>query len=75
MLAEISFSFNHSVLPVVLVCWYDYCSKRHPLKYECPHMKLVNHYDVILFNSIAELVHMVERFDFKNEFFVNKFLF
>ena len=74
MLAEISFSFNHSVLPVVLVCWYDYCSKRHSLKYGCPHMKLVNHYDVILFNSIAGLVHMVERFDFKNEFFVNKFL-
>ncbi len=69
MLAEISFSLNHSVLPVVLVCWYDYCSKRHPLKYGCPHMKLANDYDVIPFNSIAGLVHMVERFDFKNEFF------
>ncbi|CAJ0764085.1 3100_t:CDS:2, partial [Entrophospora sp. SA101] len=34
---EISFSLNHSVLPVVLVCWYDYCSKKHPLKYGCPH--------------------------------------
>nr|CAG8571249.1 6709_t:CDS:2 [Entrophospora candida] len=54
MLAEISFSFNQSVLPVVLVCWCDYCSKRHSLKYGCPHMKLVKHYDVIPFNSMQD---------------------
>ena len=75
MLAEISFLPNHPILPIVLVHWYDYYSKRHPIKYECPHMKFVNKYDVIPFNSIVGLAHVVKRFDFENEFFVNKFIF
>ncbi|PKC54353.1 hypothetical protein RhiirA1_477471, partial [Rhizophagus irregularis] len=32
MLAEISFLLNHPILPIVLVHWYDYYSKRHPIK-------------------------------------------
>jgi len=75
MLAEILLSSNCSPLPIVLVHWYDYYSKRHPIKYECSHMKLVNCYDVIPFNSIIGLVHIVKRFNYENEFFVNKFLF
>lgn len=76
MLAEVSFlPAKHPVFPIVLVHWYDYYSKRHPNKYECPHMKLVDQYDAIPFNSIAGLVHMVKRFDYENEFFVNKFQF
>jgi hypothetical protein len=75
MLAEISFLPNHPVYPIVLVHWYDHYSKRHRIKYECPHMKLVDQYDVIPFNSIAGLIHMVKRFDYENEFFVNKFQF
>ena len=75
MLAEVSFDQNYTGFPIVLVHWYDYYSKRSPTKYDCPHMKFVNAYDVIPFNSIAGLVHMVERFDSKNEFFVNKFIF
>ncbi|CAG8754042.1 624_t:CDS:2, partial [Rhizophagus irregularis] len=31
MLAEISFLPNHPILPIVLVHWYDYYSKRHPI--------------------------------------------
>lgn len=76
MIAEVSFLPNyHPILPIVLVHWYDYYSKRHPIKYECPRMKLVNQYDIIPFDSIAGLVHMVKRFDHENEFFVNKFQF
>ncbi|CAB4492285.1 unnamed protein product [Rhizophagus irregularis] len=33
MLAEISFLLNHPILPIVLVHWYDYYSKRHPIKF------------------------------------------
>ena len=43
--------------------------------YKCPHIKFINHYDLIPFDSIASLVHMVKWFDFENEFVVNKFLF
>jgi hypothetical protein len=62
-------------MTIALVHWYDYHSKRSPVKYECPHMKLVNYYDVIPFNSIVGVIHMVKRFDHQNEFFVNKFYF
>ena len=44
MLAEILFLPNHPILLIVLVHWYDYYSKWHPIKYECPHMKFVNKY-------------------------------
>jgi hypothetical protein len=75
MLVEVSLFSNHPSLFLALIHWYDYHSKRYPTKYECPHMKLVNHYDLIPFDSIASLVHMVKQFDFENEFFVNKFIF
>jgi hypothetical protein len=73
MLAEILLS--SSTLPIALIHWYDYHSKRHPIMYECPHMKLVSCYDVVPFDSIAGLVHVVKRFNYQNEFFVNKFYF
>jgi hypothetical protein len=73
MLAEISLS--SSTFPIALVHWYDYYSRRYPKKYECLHMKLVDQYDVVPFDSIVGLVHIVKRFDYQNEFFVNKFLF
>ncbi|CAB4414547.1 unnamed protein product [Rhizophagus irregularis] len=62
-------------LPIALIHWYDYYSKRYPIKYECLHLKFVNSYDVIPFNSIVGLVHIVKWFDHQNEFFVNKFYF
>uniref|UniRef100_U9UFB6 Uncharacterized protein n=3 Tax=Rhizophagus irregularis TaxID=588596 RepID=U9UFB6_RHIID len=73
MLAEIILS--SSTLPIALIHWYDYYSKRYPKKYECPHLKFVNSYDVVPFNSIVGLVHIVKRFNYQNEFFVNKFYF
>ncbi|UZO18094.1 uncharacterized protein OCT59_009415 [Rhizophagus irregularis] len=73
MLAEIILS--SSTLPIALIHWYDYYSKRYPKKYECPHLKFVNSYDVVPFNSIVGLVHIVKRFYYQNEFFVNKFYF
>ncbi|CAB5201952.1 unnamed protein product [Rhizophagus irregularis] len=33
MLAEILFLPNHPILPIVLVHWYDYYSKQHPIKF------------------------------------------
>ncbi|UZO18008.1 uncharacterized protein OCT59_009336 [Rhizophagus irregularis] len=67
MLAEIILS--SSTLPIALIHWYDYYSKRYPKKYECPHLKFVNSYDVVPFNSIVGLVHIVKRFNYQNEFF------
>ncbi|PKC61287.1 hypothetical protein RhiirA1_466766 [Rhizophagus irregularis] len=59
IIAEILFLPNYyPIFPIVLVHWYDYYSKRHSLKYGCPHMKLVNQFDIIPFNSIAGLIHM-----------------
>ena len=75
MLVEVSLFPNHPPLSLALIHWYDYYSKRFPMMYECPHMKFVNHYDLIPFDSIAGLAYVVKRFDYENEYFVNKFLF
>ncbi|CAB5365802.1 unnamed protein product [Rhizophagus irregularis] len=76
ILAEISLlPNNHPTFPIAFIRWYDYCSKQHLTKYGCSHMKLINSYDIIPFDSIVEVVHMVKRFDYQNEFFVNKFIF
>ncbi|GET52121.1 hypothetical protein RhiirA1_478287 [Rhizophagus irregularis] len=34
--------------------------------YKCSHMKFVNHYNLISFESIAGLVHMVKRDSIEN---------
>ncbi|EXX77681.1 hypothetical protein RirG_021600 [Rhizophagus irregularis DAOM 197198w] len=75
MLVEVSLFPNHPPLSLALIHWYDYYSKRFPIMYEYPHMKFVNHYDLIPFDSIAGLAYVVKRFDYENEYFVNKFLF
>ncbi|CAB4431646.1 unnamed protein product [Rhizophagus irregularis] len=62
ILAEISLlPNNHPTFPIALIRWYDYCSKRHLTKYGCSYMKLINSYDIIPFDSIVEVVHMVKR--------------
>ena len=45
------------------------------MKYGCPYIKLLNEYDIIPIESIADLVHIIPRFGHDNSFFVNLFLF
>lgn len=62
---------------LALVQWYDfkYQAKSRLLKYDCPHLKLIEMFTLISIESIVELVHIVPRFGKENEYLVNKFLF
>ncbi|RHZ48105.1 hypothetical protein Glove_558g4 [Diversispora epigaea] len=66
---------NKSPFHLALVQWYDFKSKKTPFVYGCPLLKLVEIYNFIEIEAIEEIVHIVPRFDTKDEYFVNKFIF
>ncbi|RHZ77431.1 hypothetical protein Glove_178g11 [Diversispora epigaea] len=66
---------NKSPFHLTLVQWYDFKSKKIPFVYNCPLLKLVEIYNFIEIEAIEEIVHIVPRFDTKDEYFVNKFIF
>ncbi|RHZ58063.1 hypothetical protein Glove_376g5 [Diversispora epigaea] len=66
---------NKSPFHLALVQWYDFRSKKTPFFYDCPLLKLVEIYNFIEIEAIEEIVHIVPRFDTKDEYFVNKFIF
>ncbi|RHZ52875.1 hypothetical protein Glove_456g8 [Diversispora epigaea] len=66
---------NKSPFHLALVQWYDFKSKKTPFVYDCPLLKLVEIYNFIEIEAIEEIVHIVPRFDTKDEYFINKFIF
>ncbi|RHZ46508.1 hypothetical protein Glove_618g2 [Diversispora epigaea] len=66
---------NKSPFHLALVQWYDFKSKKTPFVYSCPLLKLVKIYNFIEIEAIEKIVHIVPRFDTKDEYFVNKFIF
>ncbi|RHZ80469.1 hypothetical protein Glove_135g34 [Diversispora epigaea] len=54
---------------LVLVQWYNFKSKKPPFIYGCPLLKLVEIYNFIEIEAIEEIVHIVPRFDTKDEYF------
>ncbi|RHZ48914.1 hypothetical protein Glove_536g14 [Diversispora epigaea] len=62
-------------LHLALVQWYDFKSWNTPFVYGCPWLGLVEKYNFIEIEVIEEIVHIVPRFDKKNEYFVNKYIF
>ncbi|RHZ85961.1 hypothetical protein Glove_58g88 [Diversispora epigaea] len=62
-------------LHLALVQWYDFKSRNTPFVYGCPWLELVEKYNFIEIEAIEEIVHIVPRFDKKNEYFVNKYIF
>ena len=70
MLAEV---LTNPPLNLALIQWYDFKSKKNPYLYGCPYLKLVELYNFVAIESIQGVVHIIPRFDKKNEYFVNKF--
>ncbi len=63
---------------LALVRWYDFCYKNNPArlyKYDCPLLQITNTYNVVPVESIIELVHIVQRAERQNEYFVNVYMF
>ncbi|RHZ69835.1 hypothetical protein Glove_277g1 [Diversispora epigaea] len=61
---------NKSLFHLALVQWYDFKSKKTPFVYDCPLLKLVEIYNFIEIEAIEEIVHIVPRFDTKDEYFI-----
>ncbi|RHZ44404.1 hypothetical protein Glove_734g5 [Diversispora epigaea] len=56
-------------LHFALVQWYDFKFRNTPFVYGCPWLELVEKYNFIEIEAIEEIVHIVPRFDKKNEYF------
>ena len=68
---------NHHSFDFVLVRWYDFCynDKHRMYKYDCPLLKLTNEYSFVPVESIIELVQIIHRAEYQNEYFANVFMF
>ncbi|RHZ73644.1 hypothetical protein Glove_230g171 [Diversispora epigaea] len=65
----------NKLLHLALVQWYDFKFRNTLFVYSCPWLELVEKYNFIEIEVIEEIVHIVPRFDKKNEYFVNKYIF
>jgi hypothetical protein len=78
MLVNIEIS-NYSSFDLALIRWYDfhfyYKSGSRCYKYDCPLLKLTNEYNFVPVESIVELVQIIQRAEYQNEYFVNIFMF
>ena len=64
-------------MDLAVVQWFDfkYQSEHLHIKYGCPYVKLLDEYDIVPIETIADIVHIVPHFGCDNSFFVNSFLF
>ena len=62
-------------LNLALIQWYDFKSKRYSYLYGYPHLELIELYNFVSIESIEGVMHIVPRFNEKNEYFVNKYIF
>ena len=76
MLINVSIK-NHSSFNLALVRWYNfrYNDIRRLYKYDCPLLKLTDEYSFVPVESIIELVQIIQRAEYQNEYFVNVFMF
>ena len=66
--------FWKNTLKLVLVQWYNFKLQNTLYKYECPYIKLVEIYNIIEVDVIQNTIHIIPRFDRKNEYYVNNFI-
>ena len=57
-----------------MIRWYDIVPNE-PEKYGCPHLYYTKEYNIIPIESIDQEVHIMPRFDKKNHFLLNKYMF
>lgn len=69
---------DYSSFDLALVRWYDFRYKndqRRLYKYDCPLLQITNMYNVVPVESLIELVHIIQRAEQQNEYFVNVYMF
>ncbi len=74
-MVKIDLEDQNAPLNLALVQWYDFKFQDLPYVHECSLLKLTEIYNIIDIEAIQDIVHIVPRFDKRNEYFVNKFIF
>jgi hypothetical protein len=78
MLCHIEISNFNNFFNFALIQWYNFkiqTTQDKLYKYGCPWLKLLESFDFVPIDSISHIVHIVPRFDKKNEYFVNSYIF
>jgi hypothetical protein len=78
MLCSIEIPRKKLTLDLALIQWYDFkiqTTIEKLYKFGCPWLRRLDIFDFVLTDSISNLVHIVQRFDKENEYFVNIFMF
>ena len=57
-----------------MIRWFEIVSEEFEV-YGCPQLYYTDEYNIIPISSIDQEVHIVQRFDKKNHFLLNKFIF
>lgn len=59
---------------LAMIRWFEIVSKEFEV-YGCPQLYYTDEYNIIPIGSIDQEVHIIKRFDKKNRFLLNKFIF
>ena len=64
------------ILNLALIHLYDYKYQTESkfLKFGCPYIKFVNEFLIVPIETIMETVHVIQRFEHSNTYFVNKYI-
>ena len=57
-----------------MIYWFEIVSEELKV-YDCPQLYYSIEYNIIPIGSIDQEVHIIQRFDKKNQFLLNKFMF
>ena len=69
---------GYSAFDLALVQWYDFRHKNDEwrlYKYDCPLLQITNTYNVVLTESIIELIQIIQHAEKQNEYFANIYMF
>ena len=75
LIAKIDPKDQNIPLNLALIQWYDFKYQSYPYLHGCPLLELTEIYNFIDIETTQNIVHIVPRFDIRNEYFVNKFIF
>ena len=59
---------------LAMICWFEIVLEEFKV-YSCPQLYYTDEYNIIPIGSIDQEVHIIQRFDKKNCFLLNKFIF
>ncbi|CAB4477192.1 unnamed protein product [Rhizophagus irregularis] len=76
VLLILTLKIKHMVFYLALVHLYDYKyqTENKFLKFGCPYIKFINEFYIVPIEVLIETVHIVQRFDHNNAYFVNRYI-